>query len=197
MKKLISFLSLAFFVAFASNVSAQDKWIIDASHSTIGFSVTHLMISEATGKFTKFEGSLTGKKEDFSDATVELTIDAASVNTEDPKRDGHLKGADFFDVEKFPKITFKSKEMKLVSGKNYKLTGDLTMHGVTKTVTLDVEFKGSVKNPWGMMVAAFKLTGKINRQEFGVKWSKALDNGGTVVGDEVIISGTIELTKKA
>ncbi len=192
-----SFLT-ALLVSVASSVAfAQSTWTIDGSHSDVSFSVSHLVVSEATGKFKKFDGSLNAKGDDFTDAEITFTIDAASINTEDEKRDGHLKSADFFDVAKYPTITFKSKSFKKVDGNKYKLVGDLTMHGVTKSVELDVVFKGTAKSPWGQTVGAFKLSGAINRLDFGLTWNKTLDNGGLLVGETVNITANIEVVKKS
>lgn len=196
MKTLLVSLFAALFVSVASG-SAQSAWTIDGSHSDVSFNVSHLVVSEATGKFKKFEGELKSKSDDFSDAEISFKIDAASINTEDEKRDGHLKSADFFDVAKYPTITFKSKSFKKVDGNKYKLVGDLTMRGVTKTVELDVVFKGTAKSPWGQTVGAFKLSGAVNRADFGLTWNKTLDNGGLLVGEIVNITANIEVVKKS
>ncbi len=187
-------LFLALFLVGAQVASAQ--WSLDASHSNVSFSVQHLMISEATGKFKKFDCKVNAKSDDFAGSEIEMTIDAASINTEDEKRDGHLRGADFFDVAKYPQITFKSKSFTKVSDKKYKLAGDLTMHGVTKPVEFDVDFKGTAKSPWGATVAAFKISGAVNRTEFGLVWNKTLESGGLLVGEKVNLTADIELVKK-
>lgn len=178
--------------------NAQTNWKVDASHSKMGFSVTHLMVSETEGKFKVYEGSVSSKSEmDFTDAKVEFSVDVNSINTDDEKRDGHLKGADFFDVEKFPKMTFKATSMKPSKIKGtYDLEGDLTMHGVTKKVKLyAIGASKTVKDPWGNVKYAFKITGKLNRSDYGLKWNAALEAGGVVVSDEVKIDCTIELAK--
>ncbi|MCS6989062.1 MAG: YceI family protein [Chloroherpetonaceae bacterium] len=192
-----SLLSLIVAVFVAKSALAQTVWTIDGSHSDISFSVSHLVVSEATGRFKKFEGELKAKSDDFVDADVSLTIDAASIDTDDDKRDGHLRSPDFFDVAKFPAITFKSKSFKKVEGNRYKLAGDLTMRGVTKPVELDVIFKGMAKSPWGHSVSAFKVTGAINRTDFGLTWNKTLEAGGLLVGEIVNFSANIELVKKS
>lgn len=174
---------------------AQSKWTFDRLHSQIGFSVSHMVVAEATGKFDSIDVSLLSDKEDFTDAKVEVTIQTASVNTDNKDRDNHLRGADFFDAAKFPTITFKSKELKKVADKKYKLVGDFTMHGVTKTVELDTKFGGIIKDNRGRLHAGFKVTGEINRQDYGVVWSKKLDAGGVTVGDIVEFKGTVELMK--
>jgi polyisoprenoid-binding protein YceI len=175
---------------------AQTNWTIDASHSKVQFAVTHLMISEVTGKFKIFDGKVVSTKDDFSDSQIDFTIDVNSINTDDDSRDKHLKSDDFFSVEKFPKMTFKSKSFKKADGKNYKLTGDLTIRDVTKTVTFDVIYNGTVKDPWGNIKAGFKLTGNINRTDFGLKWNAALEAGGVVVSEKVTITSDIELGKQ-
>lgn len=196
-KSFASFLIALFVVVGANSAFAQSTWTIDGSHSDVSFNVSHLVVSEATGKFKKFDGELKAKSDDFSDAEIMFTIDAASINTEDEKRDGHLKSADFFDVAKYPTITFKSKSFKKVDANKYKLVGDLTMHGVTKSVELDIIFKGMAKSPWGQTVGAFKLSGAVNRMDFGLTWNKTLDNGGLLVGETVNITANIEVVKKS
>ncbi len=198
MKKSFASFLVALLVSIAgTSAVAQSTWTIDASHSDVSFSVSHLVVSEATGKFKKFEGELKAKSDDFTDADITVTIDAASINTEDEKRDGHLRSPDFFDVAKYPTITFKSKSFKKVDGNKYKLVGDLTMHGVTKTVELDAIFKGTAKSPWGQTVGAFKLSGEVNRRDFGLTWNKTLDNGGLLVGETVNITANVEVVKKS
>mgnify|MGYP001110059221 CR=1 FL=1 len=183
--------------SISTGAIAQSTWTIDAAHSDVSFSVSHLVISEVTGKFKKFEGEVQAKSDDFTDADITFAIEAASINTEDEKRDGHLRSADFFDVANYPTITFKSRSFKKVDGNKYKLVGDLTMHGVTKPVELDVVFKGTAKSPWGQTVSAFKLSGMLNRTDFGLKWNKTLDNGGLLIGETVSITANIEMIKKS
>ena len=166
-------------------------WTLDKAHAKLGFTITHLMVSDVEGTFKTFDITLTSSKEDFSDAVVTLTADINSINTDNDKRDAHLKSPDFFDAAKFPSLTFKSKSFAKVSGKNYKLTGDLTMHGVTKTVTLDVVYNGTIIHPMTKKpVAGFKISGTIKRSDFGV--------GGAMTGvlsDEVTIIGNAEFDK--
>jgi len=180
----------------ACTLHAQNtKWNLDRSHSSIKFSVSHMVVSEADGKFGDFSVNVASDKDDFSDAKIDVTIKTASINTDDAKRDEHLRSGDFFDVANHPTITFKSKSMKKTGNGTYKLSGDFTMRGITKSVTLDVKYGGMQKSPWGQTVAGFKITGKINRKEYGVSWSKMLDQGGAVVGDEVDLVANIEITK--
>lgn len=194
MKKLQ--ITLATLVLAGSMALAQSNWSVDASHSKVQFSVTHLMISETTGKFKVYDGKVTATKDDFTDSNIEFNIDVNSINTDDEARDKHLKSDDFFNAEKFPKMTFKSKSFKKVSGKNYKLVGDLTIRDVTKSVTFDVVYNGTMKDPWGNTKAGFKLNGKINRTNYNLKWNAALEAGGVVVGEEVTIQCDIELAKQ-
>lgn len=148
---------------------AQTKWEADKAHSKVGFTVTHLSISEVDGNFKKFDASLTSSKPDFTDAVFEMTADVSSVNTDNDMRDNDLKSDHFFDAAKFPQITFKSKSISKVDDKKYKLTGDLTMHGVTKSVTLDLTLNGMGKNMRNQKpIAGFKVTGTLNRNDFGV-----------------------------
>lgn len=186
-------------VAFAGlSAVAQVKWKIDNSHSKVGFSVVHLMVSETEGKFKIYEGNVESKTEaDFSDAKIDFTIDVNSINTDDEKRDGHLKSPDFFDVANHPKMTFKAISMKPTKVKTtYELTGDLTIRGVTKKVTLTaVGATKAVKDPWGNTKYAFKLMGKINRKDFGLNWNAAIEAGGVVVSEEVKLDITVELNK--
>ncbi len=194
MKHLIAMIAVLIFGAMSSNAQ-NTTWNFDRSHSSIKFSVSHMMVSEADGKFGDFSVKVASDKEDFSDATIDVSIKATSINTDDAKRDEHLRSADFFDVANHPNITFKSKSMKKTGNGTYKLSGDFTMRGVTKPITLDVKFGGTQKSPWGQTVAGFKITGNINRKDFGVSWSKLLDQGGAVVGDVVELVANIEITK--
>src|SRR4051812_34127806 len=190
MKKLIT--TAAASLLMMSATFAQVKWKVDASHSKLGFSVTHMMVSETEGKFKVFDGSAESKTDmDFTDAKIDFTADAASINTEDEKRDGHLKSPDFFDVAKYPTITFKSTSMKPTGkGKtSYNLEGDLTMHGVTKRVKLlAIGASKTVKDPYGNIKNGFKVTGTINRKDFGLSWNAALEAGGVAVSEEVAVN---------
>ncbi len=189
---------LFFVVAFvATAFSNQSNWKIDAVHSSVQFSVSHMVISEVTGTFNQFDGTVFASNEDFSDAKIEVTIQAKSVDTQNEGRDKHLQNTDFFDVEKFPTITFKSKSIEKAEGKNmYKITGDLTMKGITKQVVLDAKYNGTIKDMKGNLKAGFKATTTINRMDYGVNWSKSLDAGGLVVGETVDITLNIELDKQ-
>lgn len=192
MKKIVLLLTAGI---FATGLNAQTKWNFDPAHTVIEFEVSHMVITDVTGKFHSFQGEVTSKNEDFSDSKVSFQIDAASINTENEKRDGHLKSPDFFDVENHPKITFESKSMKKVSGNKYKLTGMFTMNGVSKEITLDAIFNGVARDPWGNTKAGFKVTGSIDREEYGLTWNTPLDNGNLLVGTEVTLICRVQLVK--
>lgn len=171
------------------------NWNIDASHSNVRFSVSHMVISEVEGNFTKFEGTVATSKEDFSDAVVSFTIDVSSVNTNDADRDDHLKGEDFFNVDKNPSIIFKSTSMEKVGENKFKVTGDFTMNGVTKEITLNAKYGGTINDPWGNTRAGFKISGTIDRTLWGLKYNSKMDTGGLMIGEEIEIVCKIELVK--
>lgn len=172
------------------------SWDIDTSHSAVGFSVRHMMVSNTRGKFTKFTGAVALDDKDVTKSTVNVEIDAASVDTSDTKRDEHLRGADFFDASKFPKLTFKSTKIDK-SGEKLLVTGDLTIKNVTKSVVLTVEpLTPEVKDAWGGFRRGATATTKINRKDFGLTWNKALEAGGVAVGEDISIQLELELLKK-
>lgn len=171
------------------------KWQFDNAHTSIEFAIDHMVISEVTGKFSDFNGTVMSNGDAFEKAMIDFNIAVASINTENTDRDDHLRGPDFFDAEKYPEITFKSTDFKKLSDKKYLLTGDLSMHGVTKKVDLEVSFGGIMTDPWGNTKAGFKLTGKINRKDFGLTWNKTLEAGGLLVGEEVSITARVQLVK--
>lgn len=172
------------------------KWIFEPSHCKIGFSVRHFGISETEGYFKKFEGTIETEKEDFSDAKVTLDIDANSIDTQDAQRDGHLRSPDFLNAEKFPTIRFQSTRVEKVTVNQYKMFGELTLAGITKSVAMDVEYNGIVKkDPFGNTKAGFLIEGKINRKDWGINWNAALDFGGVAVAETVKIKCHIELLK--
>lgn len=181
------------FVTAAAQAETTD-WAIDPAHSQPSFSVPHMMVSEVEGRFKEVKGTVKLDEKDLTKSTAEITIPVASLETDNADRDKHLKSPDFFDVAKFPNITFKSKKI-VKAGTGYKISGDLTVHGVTKPVTLDGVISEAVKNPMGKMVRALKATGKVSRKEFGLTWNKNLDKGGVLVGDEVTMIMRLELTK--
>jgi polyisoprenoid-binding protein YceI len=180
-------------IAMVSLATFAQTWLLDKSHAKLGFTITHLMISDVEGSFKTFDITLTASKEDFSDAVINLTADINSVNTDNEKRDSHLKSPDFFDAAKFPTLTFKGKSLTQVSGKNYKLTGDLTMHGVTKTVTFDVIYNGTITHPMNKkLVAGFKVSGTFKRSDFGIGTTFPT----SVLSDEVSLIANVEFIKQ-
>lgn len=176
---------------------ATTKWIIDPAHSEIAFRVKHLMISNVKGVFTGFEAGVETEGSDFSTAVINFSMDPATVNTGSSDRDAHLRSPDFFDVEKFSSVTFSSGKLVKADENEYKLTGQLTIKGISKTVSLDVEFGGLMTDPWGNVKAGFSLSGKINRKDWGLNWNAALEAGGVLVSDEVRIMAEVQLLKQA
>jgi len=185
MKRLAA---LAAAVLLAPSAAFAGNWNIDGAHSTAGFAVRHMMVSKAKGQFNKLSGKLALDDKDVTKSSIEATIDVASIDTNNGKRDEHLRSPDFFDAEKFPSITFKSTKVEKNGKDALKVTGDLTMHGVTKSVVLDATLSGPATNPWGQVVRGVEAKAKINRKDFGLTWNKTLETGGVVVGDEVEIS---------
>lgn len=170
-------------------------WAIDPSHSEIQFKVKHLMISTVTGSFKDFGAEAELEGDDLSNAQVSFWANTASIFTNDEKRDAHLRSGDFFDSEKFPKLSFKSTRIE-GGGSNWKVTGDLTIKDVTKPVTLNVEWSGTMKDPYGNTKAGLNLSGKLDRKEFGLTWNAALEAGGVLVSDEVRILAEVQLAKQ-
>ena len=193
MRKIVVFLNVLLLVGLLK--AGDTSWTFDVSHSKIGFSVTHMMITDVEGQFGEFDGKVMTEGEDFTTVKIDLEIDVNSVNTANEKRDVHLRNEDFFDTAKFPKITFKSTQMEKVGDEKYKLTGDFTMMGVTKPVTLDVIHNGTIKDPWGGTRAGFDITGKIDRTDFGLKYNSVLDAGGLMIGEDVKFAIKIQLKK--
>jgi polyisoprenoid-binding protein YceI len=178
--------------------AATSEWKIDPQHTSAQFSVRHMAISTVRGAFSKVTGAILLDDSDITKSTVDVTIDVSTVDTREPDRDKDLRSDKFFDVAHYPSITFKSKRVQQVSTGKLKVTGDLTIHGTTKEVVLDVEGPTPpVKDPWGNVRVAVTATTKVNRQDFGVKWNATLDNGGVVVGDDVNITIDVEMIKQA
>lgn len=171
-------------------------WNIDPAHSHIEFAVKHLMIATVKGRFGVVRGTVHTDEADAAKGRVDIEIDADSIDTREPQRDAHLRSADFFDVEKFPKLTFRSTRISDVKEERFKLIGDLTIHGVTREVILDVTSEGRGKDPWGGERAGFSATTKLKRSEFGLTWNQVLETGGFVVGDEIRVSLDVELVKQ-
>ncbi len=176
---------------------ASTQWNIDPAHSEINFRVKHMMISTVTGGFETFSGKAETDGDDFSNAKISFAADTVSVNTRNEQRDGHLKSPEFFDAEQFPQVTFTaSASTKADAEGNYTLNGDLTIHGVTKPVTLKVEFGGIAADPWGNTRAGFEINGEVNRKDFGLVWGAVTETGGIVLADNVRIQCHVELIKQ-
>ena len=174
----------------------RTTWVIDPAHTEIFFKVKHLVIATVTGRFEKFEGRVITENDDFNDAEVEFSADVESLNTNATDRDKHLKSDDFFDATNYPKVFFKSNSFKK-HGSAYKLTGDITIRGITREIELEAEYGGAMKDPWGNEKVGFELNGKLNRKDFGLKWNVLTEAGGAVAGDEVRLMLNVELTKQA
>ena len=191
--------SLALFLVLILSlpVFAQaTEWKIDNSHTNIGFSITHLVISDVTGRFKEFDGTFKSESDDFNGSEVNIVIQTASIFTDNEKRDGHLRSPDFFDAEKNPEITFNSTAFEKVADKKYKVSGKFTMNGVTKDIVLDATLTGVIKDPWGGTRAGFKASTTLDRYDYNLTYNKALETGGFLIGKEVEININIELIKK-
>ena len=175
-------------------LAAQDTYKIDASHSEVAFKVRHIL-SKTPGRFSKFEGTIVVNAKEVAKSSVDVTIDANSISTDNASRDGHLKSADFFDTAKFPTLTFKSTSVVDKGNGQLEVTGDFTMHGVTKKITVPVMALGATKDPWGNTRGGWEASFKVNRKDFGIVWNKVLDNGTGMLGDDVEISLNFEGVK--
>ena len=175
-----------------STANTTKVWNVDVAHSGVNFSVRHMVISKVRGKFAKFSGRLELDEKDLTRSTVEVHIDASSIETGVGDRDNHLRSPDFLDVEKFPELTFKSQRIEKLADDRYRVVGDLTIHGVTREVPLEVEAGGSTKDPWGNDRIGFQARTHIDRRDYGLVWNKAIDAGGVVVGDRIDIEIEIE-----
>jgi len=189
--------ALAFVLAAAPVFAQAGTWQIDSAHTSAQFAVKHMMVSTVRGQFNKTSGTVAWDGKDFTTAAVDVVIDAASINTRESRRDDHLRSADFFDVARHPTLTFASKKVEKVGDGQYKVTGDLTLRGVTKEVVLAVEGSPTpMQDPFGNTKLGGSATTRLNRKDFGLNWSKSLDGGGVVLGDEVEVTIDIELIKK-
>lgn len=173
------------------------KWIIDPTHSEVHFKIKHLVISTVTGSFRKFEGEVEADEEDLSDAKIRFSADIDSIDTNQEQRDTHLKSGDFFEAEKFPKLTFESTSFEKQSESDYILKGNLTIRDITKPIEFNVEYGGGTVDLYGQTKAGFDVTGKINRKQFGLKWNAVTEAGGLVVSDDVKLIGSIQVIKQA
>lgn len=195
MKRMLALISLVTALILPGTALAT-VWNIDPDHSTVGFKIRHLMVSNVNGHFTSYSGSIDLNDTDITKSKVDVSIDAASIDTNVAKRDEHLRSSDFFDVSKYPKITFVSKSISKAGPERLLVKGDLTIHGVTREVVLDVEGPtAESRDPWGNIRRGATATAKINRKDFGLNWNAALEAGGVLVGDEVSISIDVELIK--
>jgi len=176
---------------------AKTKWAIDPTHSSVDFSIRHMMIAKVKGSFNQFEASIEADPEDLTTADISFSVDAASIDTRNDDRDNHLRSADFFDVENHPKLTFKATKIVKTGDGEYDVTGDLTIRGVTRSETFKVTFEGSGKDPWGNHKAGFSAEGTIKRSDYGLTWNAALETGGVLVGDDVKIHIEVEAVAQA
>jgi polyisoprenoid-binding protein YceI len=174
----------------------QTTWELDPAHTVVEFSAKHMMITTVKGRFTDISGVIHADESDRSKSSVEATIKAASIDTRTEQRDNHLRSADFLDVEQYPEITFTSTRVEPVDKGHLRVTGDLTIRGTTRSVTLDTTFEGRGKDPWGGERAGFSATTKIDRRDFGLTWNQALETGGVLVGNEIKISIDVQAVKK-
>lgn len=170
------------------------KWTIDPAHSSIDFTVKHMMIAKVKGTFHQFEASITGDAHDLTSADIDFSIDLNSVDTRNSDRDAHLRSADFFEIEKFPNLTFKATSIKKSGDGEYSITGDVTLHGVTRSETFNAEFEGAGKDPWGNEKVGFSATGSLKRSDYGLTYNAVLETGGVLIGDEIKVAIEIEAT---
>lgn len=173
------------------------NWQIDNAHSEINFTVRHMMISNVRGRFENFTGAVNFDEQNPENTTVEVQIDASSINTRETKRDNHLRSQDFLYVEKYPYMTFRSKRVERIGKNRARLVGDLTVRGATREVTLNVEYAGMAKSPWGTTSAGFSATGSLNRSDWNLTWNQALETGGVLVGDEIKFNVEVEIVRQA
>jgi polyisoprenoid-binding protein YceI len=175
---------------------ATTKWAIDPTHSEIGFKVKHMMFTNVSGDFGTYEATISTEEDDFTKSSIEFSANIDSINTKNSDRDTHLKSADFFDAENHPKLTFVSSSFTKIDDENYELAGELSLHGVTKSVKLATEFSGLMKDPWGNTKVGLNIEGKINRKDWGLNWNSALETGGVLVSEEVKLNIELQLLKQ-
>jgi polyisoprenoid-binding protein YceI len=194
-KRLKTLAIFALALAVAGLAGASDTWKIDTAHSGVDFKIRHLM-SKTSGQFGTFDGTIVTDFENLDQSSVQFVIDAASIDTDNADRDKHLRSADFFDVESHPEITFVGERFTKVGENEYEVTGELTMHGVTKTVTLPVTFLGAMQDPWGNTKAGFEIVTEVNRKDYGITWNKAMDAGSLLLGENVEIVINLQVQKQ-
>ncbi len=175
---------------------SKTTWVIDPTHSEIGFKVKHMMFTNVSGKLQKYDAKIESEEDNFENAKVTFSGDIDSLTTNNADRDAHLLSHDFFDAAQFPKIAFESISLNKINDGNYELIGNLNLHGVTKPITLASEFSGLMNDPWGKTKAGFALTGKINRKDWGLNWNAALETGGVLVGEDVVLSVELQFVKE-
>jgi len=175
----------------------MSHWNIDATHSGINFSIRHMVVSKVRGRFAKYSGTIDLHGDDLTRSVVEATIDASSIDTGTPQRDAHLRSPDFFDVETFPELRFRSERIEKVDDVHYRVVGDLTIRDITRTISLDVEYGGRAKDPWGNERMGFIAKTSLERKEFGLKWNQVLEAGGVLVGDRVDIELEVQAVQGA
>lgn len=175
---------------------ATTTWAIDPTHSEIGFKVKHMMFTNVSGSFGTYDATISTEEDDFSTAAIEFSANIDSINTKNADRDAHLKSADFFDAASHPKLTFVASSVTKIDEENYEIAGDLSLHGVTKPVTLKSEFSGAMKDPWGNTKVGLNIEGKINRKDWGLNWNSALETGGVLVSEEVKLNIELQLVKQ-
>jgi polyisoprenoid-binding protein YceI len=184
------------FMETTTKTLTTTKWTLDPTHSELAFKIRHMMITNVKGEFRKFDATIVTDGSGFTEASVSATVDASSIFTNDETRDGHLKSADFFDVEKHPLLSFSGTDFYRIKGDEYKLKGILTIKEMSNEVELDVVFGGTNKDPWGNEKIGFSVEGKINRKDFGLSWNTVLETGGVLVGEEVRISGEFQFVRQ-
>ncbi|MGV3698023.1 YceI family protein [Flavobacterium sp.] len=175
---------------------ANSTWAIDPTHSEIGFKVKHMMFTNVSGKFNQFEAKIENEDNAFETSKISFSADVNSVDTANADRDNHLRGADFFDVDNFAKLNFTSTSVEKINDGLYNISGDLTIKGVTKNITLEAEYSGLMKDPWGNTKIGLSLTGKINRKDFGLTWNAALETGGVLVGEDIRLAAEVQFVKQ-
>jgi len=175
---------------------ALTKWSLDPTHSELGFKIKHLMITNVSGNFNKFEVVAETPSDDFSNAKINVNVEVDSINTNNTQRDEHLRNADFFESEKYPNIQFRSTKVERIDDETYNIIGELTIKETTKPVKLLAEYSGVTKDPWGNVKAGFSINGKINRKDFGISYNATLETGGVMLGEELKINGEIQLVKQ-
>lgn len=175
---------------------ANSTWVLDPTHSEVGFKVKHMMFTNVSGKFNMYRVEISNQDDDFSSSEISFSADMNTIDTNNTDRDNHLKSGDFFDIEKFPSMTFKSTGIVKKSDSDFVVTGELTIKDVVKTISLDLEYSGLMKDPWGNIKAGLSIEAKINRKEFGLTWNAALETGGVLVGEDVKIFAEIQIVKQ-